>query len=374
MAHSSIVGGSTAKRVIKCPGSVALVQKMPPKPSSSFADTGTLLHTAIAEMLQQDSEIKHVVGSRYNGIVLTADLAEEKLKPALAALDEIDPKADMRFAVEQTVDFGDILPGVFGSADLIARLGDRAIILDWKFGDGVAVAAEESEQLMFYCAAAMRTPSLAWVFDGAKEVELIIVQPPSVKRWVTSFDRIRQFERELIYAVRQSQKPHATLYAGEHCRWCAAKPTCPQITGEAQRALATQVAAIDTKVMGEWLTRADQLESWISDLRGLAMQVMESGGAVPGYKLVAKRGTRKWVNEDEALATLLPMLPSEELMEASVLSPAQVEKKLKKLKLELPQGLTTTVSSGNTMASEDDPRPAVLMIGKQLTAALGKLV
>jgi hypothetical protein len=104
------------------------------------------------------------------------------------------------------------------------------------------------------------------------------------------------------------------------------------------------------------------------------MQVMESGGAVPGYKLVAKRGTRKWVNEDEALATLLPMLPSEELMEASVLSPAQVEKKLKKLKLELPQGLTTTVSSGNTMASEDDPRPAVLMIGKQLTAALGKLV
>ena len=57
-----------------------------------------------------------------------------------------------------------------------------------------------------------------------------------------------------------------------------------------------------------------------------------------------------------------------------MLSPAQVEKKLKKLKLELPQGLTTTVSSGNTMASEDDPRPAVLMIGKQLTAALGKLV
>jgi hypothetical protein len=26
------------------------------------------------------------------------------------------------------------------------------------------------------------------------------------------------------------------------------------------------------------------------------------------------------------------------------------------------------------MASEDDPRPAVLMIGQQLTAALGKLV
>ena len=31
MQHSKIVGGSTAKRVINCPGSVALVQKMPPQ-------------------------------------------------------------------------------------------------------------------------------------------------------------------------------------------------------------------------------------------------------------------------------------------------------------------------------------------------------
>ena len=49
--HSSIVGGSTAKRVINCPGSVALVAQMPPKPSSVYADTGTLLHNVIADVL-----------------------------------------------------------------------------------------------------------------------------------------------------------------------------------------------------------------------------------------------------------------------------------------------------------------------------------
>ena len=31
MQHSKVVGGSTAKRVIHCPGSVALVAKMPPQ-------------------------------------------------------------------------------------------------------------------------------------------------------------------------------------------------------------------------------------------------------------------------------------------------------------------------------------------------------
>jgi len=52
MDHSNIVGGSTAKRVINCPGSVALVQKMPKQPSSPHADRGTLLHNTIAEVLE----------------------------------------------------------------------------------------------------------------------------------------------------------------------------------------------------------------------------------------------------------------------------------------------------------------------------------
>ena len=63
-----------------------------------------------------------------------------------------------------------------------------------------------------------------------------------------------------------------------------------------------------------------------------------------------------------------------ELTETSVLSPAKAEKVLKKYKMTLPAELIVSVSTGNTLASEDDPRPAVLQIGKQLSAALGKLV
>ena len=36
MQHSNIVGGSTAKRVINCPGSVALVAKMPPQVENKY--------------------------------------------------------------------------------------------------------------------------------------------------------------------------------------------------------------------------------------------------------------------------------------------------------------------------------------------------
>lgn len=374
MLHSSIVGGSTAKRVMSCPASVNLCAAMPPKPASTYADTGTLLHNVIAECLDKHLLPENFLGTKYNDIVLTPELMEDKLWPALQSLDEIDPNKEMEYAVESKVHFGDLLPGVFGSTDLLGRRADRAIVLDWKFGDGVAVEAEENPQLMFYAAAAMKTPALSWVFDGAADLELIIVQPPFVKRWVTSFDRIRQFERELMYAVKLSQGENPPMKSGEHCRWCAAKPTCPLMTGAVDRALHSKIQALDSAQLGAALMKAELLEQWISDLRALALQSLENGGSVPGYKLVAKRATRKWVDEEAAKTALSEHLPESELMETSLLSPAQVEKKLKKLKVALPDGLVVAASSGSTMAPDSDPRPAVLLIGKQLSAALSKIV
>lgn len=372
MAHSRIVGGSTAKRVIACPGSVALVQKAPPQPSSKYADEGTMLHGIMALILEHNEPAPSFLGAESNGQKMTLELLEEKVLPALAALDVIDPEQQMEYAVEQTVSFGDFLPDVFGSADLIGRLGDRAIILDWKFGSGVTVEAEDNPQGMFYTAAAMRTPGLEWVFDGAKDIEIIIVQPPSIRRWVTSFDRIRQFERELAFAVRRALQPDAPLATGEHCRFCPARPLCPEMTGAADRALQKAVKDIDASQLGALLSRADLLEGWISDLRGLAMQVLESGNPVPGFKLVAKRATREWTDEDAAATALVGL--GVDPYEQSVLPVAQAEKKLKALKKPLPTELVTAVSSGNTMAPESDPRPAVLQIGQQLTAALSKIV
>jgi len=373
--HSNIVGGSTAKRVIACPGSVALVAQMPPKPSSKYADTGTLLHNTISEILEGRLTPEGAVGLYYEGIVLDQNLLNDKLLPALMALDDIDPDKKMEYACETVVGFGDVLPDVFGSADLLGRIGDTAYVIDWKFGDGVAVDVEENPQLMFYAAAAMRTKEVQWVFEGATKIECVIVQPPYVKRWETSPRRIQMFEHELVRAVKRAMQPDAELVSGDHCRWCAAKPICPLLTGAVDRALRSSVQALDVTAIAAALEEAELLEHWIADLRALAFQMLEEGVAVPGYKLVPKRATRQWVNETAALDALRDLgVKENELMETSMLSPAKVEKVLKKHKLELPRDLVVSVSTGNTLAPENDPRPAVLQIGKQLSAALGKLV
>jgi hypothetical protein len=337
---------------------------MPPQPSSSYAEEGTMLHDALSEFLG-------TTGYRFT---CSQDLIEDKLMPALALLDEVDPTKEMLYEVETRVGFGDLLPGVFGSTDLMGRIGNKAIILDWKFGAGVPVPAEENEQLMFYAAAAMRTPAAHWVFDGATEVELVIIQPPVIKRWTTTIARIKEFEQTLVKAVKIAQQPDAPLKHGDHCRWCAAKPVCPIMTGAVDRAVAIKMDNIDVDKLGAYLHNADLLESWIKDLRSLAEEMLKKGKPVPGWKMVPKRATRSWVKEEDAKVALLQHLKESEVIETKMVSPAAAEKLLKAQKLKLPDGLTVSISSGNTIAPESDPRPAVVLIGQQLTAALSKLM
>lgn len=371
MQHSKIVGGSTAKRVINCPGSVALVAKMPPQPSSSYADEGTLLHDTIADILGGVGAPEDYLGRKYNDIVLTEDLIDRKLRVALAALDEVDPETEMDYAVESRVGFGDLLPDVFGSTDLLGRIGDRAIVLDWKFGDGVPVAAEENPQLLFYAAAAMRTPETKWAFEGAKDVELIIVQPPSVKRWLTTLDRVKAFEDQLVAAVKVALKPDAPLAAGDHCKWCAAKPVCPVMTGAVDRALKEQLDLMPLDQIGHYMNQLPQIEAFLKDLQQLAHWLIEEGKTIPGWKLVNKRATRQWVDAEKASDFMADN--GIIVHELKIKSPAAVEKELKKAKKELPDDLVVAVSSGSTLAPESDPRPSVLQIGQTLSKAMAKI-
>jgi tripartite-type tricarboxylate transporter receptor subunit TctC len=191
---------------------------------------------------------------------------------------------------------------------------------------------------------------------------------------VTTPDRIAQFEKDLVQAVKQAEKPDAKLAVGDHCRWCAAKPVCPKMTGAADRALKVQIEALPAPQISDYLKTADMLEDWIKDLRALALQMLESGAKLPEYKLVAKRAIRSWSDEEKAKIALFAYgLTESEVMETSVVSPAKAEKALKKRKIGLPEDLVVAISSGNTLASADDPRPEVMLLSVHLRDALSKL-
>ena len=129
---------------------------------------------------------------------------------------------------------------------------------------------------------------------------------------------------------------------------------------------------LDAEKIGLYLANADILEGWIKDLRALAFDMLDKNVPVPGWKLVAKRSTRQWGDEYLAAIALSGLGIEPEVK--SIISPAQAEKLLKKAKKEFPGGLVVSISSGSTLAPESDPRPAVLLIGQQMTEALSKLI
>jgi hypothetical protein len=94
---------------------------------------------------------------------------------------------------------------------------------------------------------------------------------------------------------------------------------------------------------------------------------------VPGYKIVQKQARRKWTDESKAKQALLSLgLKESDVVETSIMSPAQAEKALKKRFSELPEDLIKAESSGTTLAPVSDDRPAVQsFVG--LSKALSKL-
>ena len=57
-------GGSVAARVLRCPASVSLVEKVPAhlRKASAFADRGTALHAAMARLVERECSLDDLVG------------------------------------------------------------------------------------------------------------------------------------------------------------------------------------------------------------------------------------------------------------------------------------------------------------------------
>jgi hypothetical protein len=337
------VGGSTAGRIIQCPPSRLLAEKAPPKPETQYMRNGTILHEAMEMYLEgvPTAEIQNH---------LREDL-EEKFVEACRVWDLIrSDKTIVAVATEVTMDLKPI-PGAFGTADVIIEHSDNRVqIIDWKFGDGVQVSAD-SAQNKFYAAAAMT--EFPHLFNRDTKIILRIIQPSdrgeTLRSYKTDTLEIFDFMCNLRWAVKHPEIEN--MHAGEHCRWCPAKVECPELKRIGALALEWEDPhEMTPEQVSASLGMADQLEQWIKAVRDYAHERLDAGQTVDGYKLVARRANRSWVDERavEQWAKLIDV----DIHTHKLKSPAQVEK----LVSEVPNSLWHKKPSGTTIAPVDDPR------------------
>ena len=148
--HSSIVGGSTAGRLLNCPGSYAATLALPPSANiaSEYAEEGTAMHAVMQHILQARKDgialdLDDLVGTPFHDRILTREHVDTMIVPALDALDELEQHYGGDFsihAIERSVRFPGV-PGAFGTIDLVAVNSTYVLHVDWKFGSGVGVRA-----------------------------------------------------------------------------------------------------------------------------------------------------------------------------------------------------------------------------------------
>lgn len=371
-AHSSVVGGSTAARVIACPGSVEHNKKYPNK-SSDYAEEGTALHEAIAFILDGNTEHdREIIGMTFNGYLITEDLFESAIQPCLEFFDELDEEyGGIEFLTEQKLEFKGIR-GAFGIGDLIGK-GKirRTLILDWKFGAGVPVYAENNKQLKFYGYAGLNTKATKHLFEHTNDyqIELAIAQPrlvggPSFSRWVTNVTQLKIFARELRRAVEhaKTEEGQRTFNAGDHCKFCPGMPGCPVHLSMVEEALSQEDKSKLAEDVSTHLKKIKPLEAWIKAVQSISMSLAEDGQAIPGYKLVAKKPRSKWANEEktrEFFANVEGIEESDYLKQA-LIGITDARKLAKKNDLVI-DDLILSRSSGTELVEESDKREAIVV-------------
>ena len=368
--HSHIVGGSSAARILNCPGSVALQASLPPvtQRDSFYSIEGTALHSAMELLITGKTTIAKLRAKPIviNEVDITDALITDALVPAMAYWEDFLTRIDT-WQLETKVQFPGI-KGAFGTADVIGR-DDReniTYVTDWKFGAGEAVKAvyEDSnvnEQLMFYACGARHTqPEF---FPAGCKVVLTVVQP-----------RARGQEPITTVAIPVewltcSKRPCAQLSTCQR-KQCSDRKRPLVSFSELPDHLPAPHRAVDRSQRSDTsnkrntpdyldtllriLQDAPAVENLIREARTQAHLMLSNGEKVPGWKLVAKRGTRQWTVDEKALAKKLK-LSTAELYDHKLKSPAGVEK----LGVKIPNGLAVMVSSGTTIAPVADNRPAI---------------
>ena len=363
-------GASSAYRWTNCPGSVVLSRGIPRR-DSVFSLEGTAAHALGEIAYKRVKNADFWVGDTVEGVEVTDEMAEA-VQIYLDYLNNLVELDDV-IMIEKRVTLEKLNPPapMFGTCDcLIYRRAEKKLfVIDYKHGMGVPVDVKGNKQLRYYALGAL----LSLDDDQPCEtIEAVIVQPRAshqdgpIRSEIFEAGELLDYSADLLDAVSLSLQAEAPLNAGGHCKFCPAAARCParkdQAMEIAQIDFASEVIApLDPRLIpigevGLLLTKIDLVEDWAISLRAYAKEQLEKGVAVPGWKLVQKRASRKWAVPESEIVDRLVDVKDALFHEPELKSPAQIEKIVGKKRF--PSDLVVSVSSGLTLAAEHDKRPA----------------
>lgn len=269
--------------------------------------------------------------------------------------------SDPLILIEQRLDFSKYVPEGFGTGDCLIIADGTLHIIDFKYGQGVLVSAEDNPQMKLYALGALD------LFDGIYDIEKVsmtIYQPrrENVSTSTVSKESLYQWAEEVL-------KPKAELAfngdgnycPGEWCQFCRAAVKC-RARAEAKMKLATFEFALppllSDEEIADILSSIGDLTNWANEIIAYATDAaVNHGKKWPGFKVVEGRSNRKYKDE-EAVAEAAKNAGYRDIYKQSLITITEMEKLMGKSKFNEILGELVMKPPGKpTLVPVSDKRP-----------------
>lgn len=384
-AHAREVPPSSLATRLDCTGSLAMVINLPENrgDSSVYSAEGTAAHTVVSDCLTENRNAADFIGRELTADGHTFEVDEDFAEHCQVYLDLVRETiaayeltaARIHVMVEQKVNITTLTGEAngFGTSDFILLVdnGDGTgivIVIDFKFGRGVVVAAEENEQCLAYAWGSRVKARELWPEVTFKDIHIYISQPrvsvkPSIwsctsdwmDNWAATVVRPKLMDARIV-AEKKRHGEDITQYltsSEDSCRFCKAASFCPALKSKAklaadaveamfddetvtressdkviEKALAAKLRQEENAAIAEGMALAPLLEIYSTAVRAELERRLIGGHKFKDWKLVlGRQGARKYADKDEAEAKLKSFrIGNENIYNYKLISPTQAEK------------------------------------------------
>lgn len=374
----AILSASGAHRWLNCTPSARLEEPVPDT-SSIYAEEGTLAHDlAELELKRILKEVDEKSYSKQLKAIKDHELFSQEMvgyidQFATYAMEQFmeakERSSDAVIFLEQRLDFSKWVPEGFGTGDCTI-ISDKVMeIIDFKYGKGVEVEAEDNTQMMLYALGALDTYGYIYDIDV---VRMTVHQPriDNVSSWELEVEELLGWAHDVLQPkAKVAWAGEGEAVPGDWCRFCKVKNRC-----KARAAAMAEVPnafeykrpeLLDVEGIAELLHQVDAIEAWAKDIKDFALvQARDHGVKFEGWKLVEGRSNRRYADPEgvekklrAAKYRVKDIFKPRELKGITDMTKLLGRKKFNELLEQT--GLVIKPEGRPTLAPEDDKRPEI---------------
>jgi hypothetical protein len=220
-------------------------------------------------------------------------------------------------------------------------------------------------QIRLYAIGAINAYDLVYDFD---RVKMVIYQPrlDSVTEEEMPVDALRQWAEDVVRpAARAASSDNPPYCPGDWCasHFCPGAGACKARADymlALERHAGTDPALLTDDELADILGKLEPLQKWAKAIGNYALGEIQTGHAIPGWKIVEGKSNRVFSDEDQVVAAAVKAGYDRALLyRSSLIGITDMEKLMgKKQFKEVLGGLVVKPAGAPKLAPESDARPA----------------